>query len=226
MLYIKDDFYSNFTAIAKSNDTMAMKGVMVDQISSLIADRRGDVIDALSKANIKLSEKPSNKELVKAISDNIRSNKKMLVGLSYLVAKQNDILQAEMKKDREYEMSFEGEKGSKAPKTSKTPSKVDWTKFADTTKTIADSFTVTADALTGAKAGAFQDELLTKTNAKSPEQIQQEQTQQKQQDEAKSKRRRNIFIVVGLLVVAGGVYWAYKKGYFAKKGGGSTSVTN
>ena len=201
MLYIKDDFYSNFTAIAKSNDTMAMKGVMVDQISSLIADRRGDVIDALSKANIKLSEKPSNKELVKAISDN-------------------------MKKDREYEMSFEGEKGSKAPKTSKTPSKVDWTKFADTTKTIADSFTVTADALTGAKAGAFQDELLTKTNAKSPEQIQQEQTQQKQQDEAKSKRRRNIFIVVGLLVVAGGVYWAYKKGYFAKKGGGSTSVTN
>jgi len=221
MLYIKDDFYSNFTAIAKSNDTMAMRGVMVDQISSLIADRRGDVIDALNKANVKLSNNPSNQELVKAISDNIKTNKKMLIGLSYLVAKQNDILQAEMKKDRD-EMSFEGEKGA----TNKTPpKKVDWTKFADTTKTIADSFTVTADALTGAKAGAFQDELLAKTNAKSPEQIQQEQTQQQQQQQTKSKRTRNILIVVGLLV-AGGVFWAYKKGYFGKKGGGSTGVTN
>jgi uncharacterized membrane protein len=140
----------------------------------------------------------------------------MLVGLSYLVAKQNDILQAENKKDREYEMSFDG-KTKDTTKTPKTPAKVDWTKFADTTKTIADSFTVTADALTGAKAGAFQDELLSKTNAKSPEQIQEEQKAQEQQNQAKSKRRRNIFIVVGLLVVAGGVFWAYKKGYIGKK---------
>jgi uncharacterized membrane protein len=218
MLYIKDDFYSNFTAIAKSNDTMAMRGIMIDQISNLIADRRGDVIDTLRKSSIKLSNNPSNKELVKAISDNIKSNKKMLVGLSYLVAKQNDILQAENKKDREYEMSFEGKtKKDKTTTTPKTPAKVDWTKFADTTKTIADSFTVTADALTGAKAGAFQDELLSKTNAKSPEQIQEEQKAQEQQNQAKSKRRRNIFIVVGLLVVAGGVFWAYKKGYIGKK---------
>ena len=223
MLYIKDDFYSNFTAIAKSNDTMAMRGIMIDQISNLIADRRGDVIDTIKKSSVKLSDNPSNKELVKAISDNIKSNKKMLVGLSYLVAKQNDILQAEYKKDRDYEMSFDGEtkNTTKAPKT---PSKVDWTKFADTTKTIADSFTVTADALTGAKAGAFQDELLSKTNAKSPEQIQEEQKAQEQQNQAKSKRRRNIIIVVGLLVVAGGVFWAYKKGYFRKKGGGATTV--
>lgn len=207
MLYIKDDFYSNFTAISKSNDTMAMKGIMIDQLSNLIADRRGDVIDVLIKSGIKVSKTPSNKEIVEAIVKNMKTNKKMVVGLSYLIAKQNDILQSEYKMNRDSD--FEGE-GTKQKK--------DLTKFADTTKTIADTFSVTADALVGAKSGAFQDELLTQTNSKSPEQLTEDVKQRQAQEVARRKRTRNIWLIIGLVAVGGGIYWAYRKGYFKKKG--------
>jgi len=214
MLYIKDDFYSNFTALAKANDTNSLKGIMIDQISNLIADHRGEVIDAIKKSGIKLSSKPSNKEIVEAIAKNLKTNKKLVVSLSYLIAKYNDILQSEMKRSRESDLYFEGEK---KPRT-----KADLTKLADTTKVIADTITVTGDALVGAKSGAFQDELLAQTNAKTPEQITEDVRKEQEKEQAKRKRRRGVWLVIGLIAVAGGVYLAYKKGYF-KKGGGSAS---
>lgn len=221
MLYIKDDFYSNFTAIANSNDTKAMRGIMIDQISNIIADRRNEVIDLIQKSGIKISKQPNNQEIVKAISNNIKTNKKLLIGLSYLVAKQNDILQSEFKMNRDNSLPFDGTKTPAKAPTTKQPT--DWNKFAETTKTIADTFSVTADALTGAKAGTFEGDLLSQTNIKSPEQIAQDQRLAEESERRRRKRNRGIAIFIGLLALGGGIYWAYTKGYFKKGSTGGTA---
>ena len=40
MIYLENDFYSNFNSIAQSNDDVSMKNLLIDQISNLIAFKK------------------------------------------------------------------------------------------------------------------------------------------------------------------------------------------
>jgi hypothetical protein len=225
MIYLENDFYSNFNSMVESNDEISTKSMFIDQISNLIAFKKNELVSLFNKIGIKVSSNPSNKELSSIIANNIRTNKKLQIGIAYLIAENNNILQQEIKKSRPSDDgldSFEGEDGKdgKKPKPPKPKKPIDWNKSADAVTSIAGAISVLADTITNTKTGQFADDLNKQSNVKSPEEIAKEEEDKKIADAKKKKRRRNIIIgVVGVALVVTAII-GYKKGWFGKLGKG------
>jgi hypothetical protein len=212
MIYLENDFYSNFNSMVNANDEMAIKEMFIDQISSVVAFNKAGLLDLFKKVGITTSENPTNKELTILIINNIKSNKKLQIGLAYLIAERNNLLQDEIKKQRDD--SFSGNDGKKEKP------KRDLKQTADVVSSLANSIQVVANTINNTNAGKIQENLENQTNSKSPEEIQLEQQQQAQKEseaKAKKKRRRNTIIgVIVVVAIVGGIV-AYKKGLFRKK---------
>jgi hypothetical protein len=220
MIYLENDFYSNFNSMVESNDDISLKSMFVDQISNLIAYRKSDLVSLLNKIGIKVSDKPTNKELSEIIGKNFKSNKKLQIGLAYLIAEDNNLLQQEIKNSRENEnISFIGNKkgtDTKKPDTNQPKKPVDWNKGADAVTSIADAFSVFADTVTQTKTGGFATDLNNQSNIKSPEEIAKEAEAKKIEEAKKKRRKRNIIIGVVILALGVTAFIGYKKGWFSK----------
>jgi hypothetical protein len=221
MIYLENDFYSNFNSMVDSNDDLALKSMFIDQISNLIAYKKNDLINLFGKIGIKVSKKPTNKELSNIIATNLKGNKKLQIGLAYLIAEDNNILQQELKKSRPNEDGLDNFDGTnpnnkKTDKTPKPKKPIDWNKSADAVTSIAGSISVLADTITQSKTGQLATDLNGQANVKSPEQIAKEEEDKKLAD-AKAKRKRRT-IIIGVVVVALGItaFIGYKKGWFGK----------
>ena len=214
MIYLKNDFDSNFNSISQSNDEVSMKGLLIDQISSIIAYNKNGLLDLFKKVDINTSANPSNKEFTILIINNIKTNKKLQIGLAYLIAERNNILQEEAKGERSDDFSTSNVDGDKKVKP-----KRDFKETADVVTSIANSIKVVADTINNTNANKIQGDLEGLTNNKSPEQIQiEQQNQQGLQDaEKRKKRKKTIIIAVVVVGIAVGVFIAYKKGVFTKK---------
>lgn len=220
MIYLENDFYSNFNSMVESNDDLALKGMFIDQISNLIAYKKADLINLFNKIGIKVSKKPTNKELSNIIATNLKGNKKLQIGLAYLIAEDNNILQQEMKKSRPNEDGLDNFDGTTPTDKTKKPAKpkkpIDWNKSADAVTSIAGSISVLADTITQSKTGQFANDLSGQSNVKSPDEIAKEE-EAKKLEEAKAKRKRRT-IIIGVVVIALGItaFIGYKKGWFGK----------
>jgi len=217
MIYLENDFYSNFNSIAQSNDDVSMKNLLIDQISNLIAFKKESLVDLFGKIGINVSKNPTNKELSNIIAKNLKSNKKLQIGIAYLIAENNNVLQQEMKKNRptDYTESFEGDK-NKEPKQPKVKKPVDWNKIADSVTAIGGSVSVLSDSITQAKTGVSANEILDQANIKSPEQIVIDLENKKIEELKAKKRKRNILIAVVVIGLGITAYIGYKKGWFSK----------
>lgn len=212
MIYLENDFYSNFNSIAQSNDDVSMQNLLIDQISNLIAFKKDSLVDLFGKIGIKSSNNPTNKELTDIIVKNLKNNKKLQIGIAYLIAENNDVLQQELKKSRPTDTeSFDGNVKDKKPRKP-----VDWNKTADAVTTIAGSISVLSDSITQAKTGVLSNEILDQANIKSPEQIQQEIENNQILSSKAKKRKRNIIIAVVIIGLGITAYVGYKKGWFNK----------
>jgi hypothetical protein len=217
MIYLENDFYSNFNSIAQSNDDVSMKNLLIDQISNLIAFKKESLVDLFGKIGINVSKNPTNKELSNIIAKNLKSNKKLQIGIAYLIAENNNVLQQEMKKNRptDYTESFEGDK-NKEPKQPKVKKPVDSNKIADSVTAIGGSVSVLSDSITQAKTGVLANEILDQANIKSPEQIVIDLENKKIEELKAKKRKRNILIAVVVIGLGITAYIGYKKGWFSK----------
>jgi hypothetical protein len=217
MIYLENDFYSNFNSMVESNDDLALKSMFVDQVSNLIAYKKEDLISLFGKIDIKVSNKPTNKELSNIIANNLKGNKKLQIGLAYLIAENNNILQQEMKKSRPNEDGLDSFDGKETTdKTKKTKKPIDWNKTADSVTAIANSISVLSDTITQNKLGQFADDLNNQSNVKSPEQLAKEEENKKIAD-AKAKRKRRTIIISAVVIVLGiTAFIGYKKGWFGK----------
>ena len=220
MIYLENDFYSNFNSMVESNDEISLKNMFVDQISNLIAYKKSDLVSLFNKVGIKVSANPTNKELSELIASNLKSNKKLQIGLAYLIAEDNNLMQQEIKKSRENDdLSFIGNKKGTEPKktdASKPKKPIDWNKGADAVTSIAGAISVVADSVTQTKTGGLATDLNNQSNAKSPEELAKEETDKKNLEAKKKRRNRNI--IIGVVVIALGItaFIGYKKGWFSK----------
>lgn len=228
MIYLENDFFSNFNSISKSNDTIALNNLFIDQISSIIAYKKDDLLNLFKKIDLKITDNPSNKDLSNAITKNIKNNKKLQIGLAYLIAEKNNILQQEMKKSRanDYSESFEGFNKDKKNKQPKKP--VDWNKTADAVSSIGNAVSVFADSITQAKTGVLATDLENQSNTKNPSNKENEEEQlenvslndikENNQISQSKIKKRNRNIIIALVIVLGiTAYIGYKKGWFIKK---------
>lgn len=92
MIILKNDFYSSFAGAVKSGDEGLVKNLTVNQLSDLVAYDEKSVISLMRKVGIGISPTASDKEIVKALVDNIKHNEKLRRGIAYLVADNNDLL--------------------------------------------------------------------------------------------------------------------------------------
>ena len=231
MIYLENDFFSNFNSISKSNDSVALNNLFIDQISSIIAYKKDDLLNLFKKIDLKITDNPSNKDLSNAITKNIKNNKKLQIGLAYLIAEKNNILQQEMKKSRanDYSESFEGLNKDKKNKQPKKP--VDWNKTADAVSSIGNAVSVFADSITQAKTGVLATDLENQSNTKNPSNKENEEEEvelenqsstdikdkeNKQINQAKIKKRNRNIMIALVLVLGITAYIGYKKGWFSK----------
>ena len=217
MIYIEQDFYSNFTNAVKSNDDVAIGSMLSDEISRLISERK-DLTDLLKKININYSDKPTNEELSDIIISNISNDHKLRVGLAYLIAKNNDIVLLK-KTERENEEEDENIESSKKSKT-------------DTVTSISTSISTFIKSNKN-NLDSFKQDIIEKSNNKAPnlsefsiQKRDEVNTQEKPKEEKKSKTW--LWVLLGLAVVGGGIYLAHKKGWiqFGKGNANSPDLGN
>jgi Fe2+ transport system protein B len=95
MIYVKHDFYSNLIGSSKSGDTSATKDILLNEVSDLVSTKPKDVIELLNKVEISTKENATKGDLIAAVVENISENKKLLKGISYLIAEKNGLLKVE-----------------------------------------------------------------------------------------------------------------------------------
>lgn len=196
MIYIEQDFYSNFTSAVKSNDDSSVQNMLSDEISRLISSRK-DLLDLLKKININYSEQPTNEELSNIIVSNIISDNKLRVGIAYLISKNNGLLFKE-KQEREN-------------KDNKTDKKTDTVVLISTN--IGTFVQSNKDNL-----NSFKEDLILKSNNKSPNYSKlsldkKEELSKLDKPKSTKKNKTWLWVTLGLIVIGGGVYLAYKKGW-------------
>jgi hypothetical protein len=212
MIYVENDFYSNFNNAVKANDEPTIHNMLVDQISTLIARRRGEVIELYQKVGVPVSANPSNEELVNKLISNIKANQKLQAGIGYLITKENDLLVSATKQDRKSET---GEQVKK-PKKKSTPEST-----ADTVTAIAGTLRIYVDALKGESLNKFKKELTDQSNVKAPNYSGKnfsnaDGSGTKSSNKAK-KSRKWLWIGLGVAAVATLAYVGHKKGWFKKE---------
>lgn len=212
MIYVENDFYSNFSNAVKSDDDIAIQNMLVDQISSLIAKRRGELIEMLqTKVGLTLTKNPTNEELSNVVVGNLRKSKKLQRVLAYLIAKQNGILDVSEKSNRTKKRAQEEEGGEQKEKTT------DAEKTANTVASIANTIATLADTLKEERASKFKIELQRQSNRKAPNYSVKAYTDkngQKSNNKKKKKSKKMLLIGLGVIAVAGIAYYGYKKGWF------------
>lgn len=217
MIYIEQDFYSNFTDAVKSNDDVAIGSMLSDEISRLISERK-DLTDLLKKININYSEKPTNEELSDIIITNISNDHKLRVGLAYLIAKNNDIVLPK-KNERENEKEDENIENGKKSKT-------------DTVTSISTSISTFIKSNKN-NLDSFKQDIIEKSNNKAPNlsefSIQKRDEIKKELAPKEEKKSKTwLWVLLGLAVVGGGIYLAHKKGWiqFGKGNGNAPDLGN
>lgn len=208
MIYVENDFYSNFQALVNSNDENALEQIFIDQISHIVAKQRGEILSLLKKVKIATSENPSNEEICNLIIQNLKTNVKLRAGISYIIAKNNDLLAVEKKNSRK-------KSENKSDKTNK--QKSNWEESADTVTFIASSLSDVANALKGNRLNNFLKDLKKQTNSKAPNYSSQSYSNADAETKPPAKKSNRWKWILAGVIVAGGIYYAYKKGYIGKK---------
>ena len=223
MIYVENDWYSNFNDSVKSNDERAMSSMLADAISTLIAERRAELQSLLSKADVVIVNEPSNEQLADAIVQNLNGNNKLRVGIAYLIAKDKGVLSPTNKKySRAVGMppsSIQKTGTTKTPST-KVKKKIDWNKTADTVTAIANSITSITDTINQSRNGQnqFKNDIQNLSNNKAPDYSagSNDGGGSKSPPPKKSKKGLYIGLAVATVLIVVGVV-GYKKGWFGNK---------
>lgn len=94
MLYLDHDFYSNFNSGVSSGDNELLSDMIANEISELIVYKSDALYSLFKKVGIKLSEKASDEKIVDTILDNLQKNVKLVKGLAFLIAENNQASKA------------------------------------------------------------------------------------------------------------------------------------
>lgn len=206
MIFVENDFYLNFKNAVKSNDEQALKVIFVDQISTLIAKNRGDILSLLSKVDISVSDNPSNEEISEKIVKKIKGNAKLRAGLAFLICENNEILAASDKSNRSVEN--ENKEEQKDENT--------FSQTADAVTFVAVSLLGLVNEMNKNELDDFKNEIIRKANVKAPNFSSKSYINKDIKPKVKKNKNKWIYIGLGLALVGVGIY-AYKKGWLSKK---------
>lgn len=86
MVYLDKDFYSTLVGNEKKGNAMENRELILEQIAELIVADKASVIEALNASGIPTANTASQGRVVSAIVKNAPTNKKLRLGLAYLIS--------------------------------------------------------------------------------------------------------------------------------------------
>ena len=86
------NFYKNLATYLISQDTHNANMVIMRELAILLVKDRADFIEVLRSSNILMPDNPSDSQLVNAFVDNVPSNRKLLLGASFLIGHKNQTM--------------------------------------------------------------------------------------------------------------------------------------
>lgn len=93
MIWVRHDFYENFTKSSSSNDIELLLDIFRSEISDLLTYNTSVLFNLFDKVGIKYNKKSSYEELFDKIIVGIKQNPKFVNGLSFLISESNKTLQ-------------------------------------------------------------------------------------------------------------------------------------
>lgn len=86
MIWVKHDFYDNFTKSNDTNDIELMLDIFRSEITDLLTYNSDILFKLFDKVSIKYNKKGSYEELFDIVMKNVKENPKFVNGLSFLIA--------------------------------------------------------------------------------------------------------------------------------------------
>lgn len=110
MLYLKHDFYSNFSSSIDAGDNDLITDLIVNETTELVIYKRDDLLSLLKLTGIDLKPTVTDEKIIDSIVNAIPENEKLAKGLAFMI----------------YENNTENERGDKGvPKNSVTTKKIE-----------------------------------------------------------------------------------------------------
>jgi hypothetical protein len=91
-MFLEHDFYSNFSQSLQSGDSKMTNDIIIDELSELIVHDYTKIFDLLSKVGVRVSPNISDEQLVDILLNEMRTNKKLVRGLAFLIADKNELI--------------------------------------------------------------------------------------------------------------------------------------
>ena len=82
-------FYSNLTRFINNQDNANANKVIMTELATLLAKNKADFIEVLRGANINVTDDATDRQLIDAFVSNAPSNRKLLLGASFLINHSN-----------------------------------------------------------------------------------------------------------------------------------------
>ena len=93
MISIKTDFYPNLIKISRSGDEKALMDIYIDELTKVILKNKKELLSILDKYSIPVKDKKKSSSIAYSIATYLPKSEHLQVGVSYLIAKQNRIMQ-------------------------------------------------------------------------------------------------------------------------------------
>ena len=100
MQFTNQDFYSNFTASLKSGDLNLTSDILANEISDFIVFETGKIIDSLQKADIQITDKVTDEEIVDAVMKGLNDSPKLKKTLAFIIADGNNLINTGKSNDK------------------------------------------------------------------------------------------------------------------------------
>lgn len=217
---MKKNFHSNLFYFVSNNDNNNANRVVMVELARLLLERREDYVEVLNSSDVKASVLDSNEKLVSDFVDNACNNKKLLLGMSFLINHSNR------------SVSFDGEEEEISDEGVKDAYRTMYDYFDD--KEPVEDYENAGGGVVGAIAGAVgqgaqlgskivdsqrakkfgaSDSLAKQREAKN-QMVQAILEKQKQESSDKAKTKRTIIIgasILGAILIGFVVYYVVKK---------------
>lgn len=216
---MKTQFYDKLTEYLKTHDIVNANRVIMSELGHVLVKDRENFVTLLRYADVPANEHETDAQLIETFVDNIGSNRKLMVGASFLINQHNK----QVGFDGEEEISDAGVKAVHKCMfnyfNGPCYSNANGTAIGAVAGAVGELSKVGGQALQGRqkqKTGVM-DSLQKKQDAKDAmvqsvldqRRAQQEAAQKKAADKAKNKKILIIATasVLGIALIAGGIYW-------------------
>lgn len=89
MLFLKHDFYSNFSSSVNAGDNNSIIDLITNETSELIVYKREELIEFLNSVGVEVKESQSDEKIIDQLLAGFPKNIKMIKGLAFLIYQNN-----------------------------------------------------------------------------------------------------------------------------------------